>query len=576
MVKWDLKKLIPEGSEKLISELNSKVEEFKKYRGKINIDNFLIILNDQEEISGLAKRLNGYSSLWLSENTSSSERNSYNLKVSQLLTDVENELLFFSLWFKSLSDKEAKKFIDISEEYYYHLESIRLFKDHTLKEKEEQILNLKDITGVEAITRLYDIITNKFKFDWKGKKITQSDLTVFVRSSNPEIREAAYRTLLEPYAREEMALGEVYKTVVLDWYNENLKLRKFKTPISVRNLANDVPDEAVNALLNVVRKNTGIFQEYFRIKADLLGMKKLSRFHLYAPVSDFDKSYSFEESKKIVLETYRNFSEKAYSYAKEIFDLDNVHSEIALGKQSGAFCYTVVKDIAPFILLNFAGKLNDVSTMMHEFGHGIHGRAARGQTQFTFHSALPMAETASIFGETLLENRLLKESSDKDKINLLINTLDGFYASIMRQVFFVIFEKEAHEMIVNNATIEELNSAYLKNLKEQFGSAMNIPDDFKHEWKYIPHIYHTPFYCYAYAFGNLLGLSLYKMYEREGGEFAEKYMKLLSYGGGNSPGKILKEIMNVDITSEKFWQGGFDIIKENLEELKKLGRTRKA
>jgi len=154
--------------------------------------------------------------------------------------------------------------------------------------------------------------------------------------------------------------------------------------------------------------------------------------------------------------------------------------------------------------------------------------------------------------------------------------MDGFYASIIRQAFFVIFEKEAHEMIANNSTIEELNAAYLKNLKKQFGLTMNIPDEFKNEWKYIPHIYHTPFYCYAYAFGNLLGLSLYKMYEREGDTFAEKYMELLSYGGGDSPGKILKEIMDVDITSEKFWQGGFDIIKENLEELKKLGRTRKA
>lgn len=575
MVKWDLNKLIPEGSEKLISELTSKVEKFKNYRENINLDNFLSVLKEREEIAGLAKRLNGHSALWLSEDTSSSERNSYNLKISQLLTDVENSLLFFSLWFKSLSDNDAKKFIDISGKHSYYLESIRLFKDHTLKEKEEQILNLKDVTGVEAITRLYDIITNKFKFEWAGKEITQSELAVFVRSSSSRVREDAYKTLLKPYSREEMTLGELYKTIVLDWHNENLKLRGFKTPISVRNLVNDVPDKAVDALLRVTRKNTSIFHEYFAVKAKLLGMKKLSRFHLYAPVSDFDKTYTFEESKNIVLDTYRNFSERAYSYAKEIFDLGNVHSEISLGKQSGAFCYTVVKDIAPFIMLNFAGKLNDVSTMMHEFGHGIHGRAARKQTQFTFHSALPMAETASIFGETLLEKRLLKESSDKDKINLLVNTLDGFYASIVRQAFFVIFENEAHSMIAKNATIEELNSAYLKNLKEQFGTSMEIHEDFKHEWKYIPHIFHTPFYCYAYAFGNLLGLSLYKMHEEEGDTFSEKYMRLLSFGGSNSPGEILKDVMNVDITSEKFWQGGFDIIKEHLEELKKLGRARK-
>lgn len=206
--------------------------------------------------------------------------------------------------------------------------------------------------------------------------------------------------------------------------------------------------------------------------------------------------------------------------------------------------------------------------MMHEFGHGIHSLAAHNQTNFTFHSALPMAETASIFGEMLLAQRLLKEGSKDDKIAVLVRLLDNQYASIVRQAYFVLFEIAAHEAVQKGATVPELNTIYLNNLKDQFGR-IKIADVFQHEWKYIPHIYHTPFYCYAYAFGNLLTLALYRMYEKEGKAFVPKYLKLLSYGGSKAPGDMLKEL-SVNIESESFWQQGFDLIEEELDELKKL------
>ena len=193
----------------------------------------------------------------------------------------------------------------------------------------------------------------------------------------------------------------------------------------------------------------------------------------------------------------------------------------------------------------------------------------KDQTNFTYHSALPMAETASIFGEMILSQRLLKESSDDEKVAILVRNLDSQYASIIRQAYFILFEIEAHEKIAEGVTVKELNERYMANLKEQFGDSMTIPDVFQHEWKYIPHIYHTPFYCYAYAFGNLLVLALYKMYEQQGKEFVPKYLKILSYGGSESPQTVLSEV-GIDITKEEFWQQGFDIIKEEIEELKRL------
>ncbi|MBW3020565.1 ImmA/IrrE family metallo-endopeptidase, partial [Candidatus Woesearchaeota archaeon] len=331
-----------------------------------------------------------------------------------------------------------------------------------------------------------------------------------------------------------------------------------------------IDDKTVETLLNVIKKNKIVFQRYFKLKARLLKEKKLSREDIYAPIKLKEKEYTYEYCKKTVLEAYKEFSEEAYKFAKEIFDLNHVHSEVMPGKLSGAFCYTVTKDISPYIMLNHTGKLRDLFTMMHEFGHGIHGRAAREQTYFTFHSSLPLAETASIFGETLLEKKMLKKISTSEKISLLSKSLDDKYASIQRQAFFVLFEIDAHELIKHGATVDELNKLYKKNLEEQFGSSIIVPDKFKHEWKYIPHIYHSPFYCYAYVFGNLLGLALYGIYEEQGDKFVKNYMNVLKAGGSDSAYNILMKNLNINIRQEEFWQKAFDLIKEEVEELEKL------
>ena len=575
MVKWDLSELHKkEDTEKVLKQIQELVETGKSFRQELNENTkpkrFMEMLKHFENMSFISSKLAGFASLWLTEKTDSSERNTYEAQLSQKLTEMGNDLIFFGLWFKDLSNEKAEEIINISGNYSYHLKSIRMFKEHSLSELEEKIINIKDLTGDEASTRFYDIITNSFKFELDGKEITQSDLVPLVRSPDEKVRKETYTKLLSKYKDNEHILGEIYKVLVQDWANENVLLRNFKTPISVRNKGNDVKDKTVSTLLNVTKKNIHIFHEYFKIKAKILNYNKLSRYHLYAPINDLDKEYTYEESKKIVLSTYKNFSEKSYNYASEIFDSNHVHSEIQAGKQSGAFCSTPTNELPPYILLNFKNKISDVFTMMHEFGHGIHGRAAKDQTQFTYHSALPMAETASIFGETLLEKRMLKEATPEEKKQILIKSLDDKYASIIRQTYFVIFEVEAHKAIQEGATIEELNELYFKTLKDQFGDSVELPEIFQHEWKYIPHIYHTPFYCYAYAFGNLMALSLYKTYEQQGKEFVDKYMSLLSAGGSDSPFNIVKDNLGLDITQEEFWQKAFDLIKEEVEELKNL------
>lgn len=570
---WNLSDIYaPEDREKLIEELKQKVADFKQYRNKLSpglsTEEFMSILKDKERLIEISSKLSAYAGLWQSEDTSDSERNAHEAQISELCAHASNDVMFFSLWFKQLDDSSASKFIDASGKYRYYLERVRAYKPFTLKEKEEQIINIKDLTGAESIIRLYDVFTNSFMFDFQGKKMTVEEINQFKQSPDREKRKASYDLVFSRYGSEQHVLGEVYKAIVNDWRNENITIRGFKSPIAVRNHANDVPDEAIEALLNVVRKNVPLFQEYFKLKSKLLKLDSFDRYDLYAPYSSSEKEYGYDESKEITLKVYREFSEDTYRLAKQIFDEEHVHPFPAKGKRSGAFCYSVLKNITPYILLNHVGKLKDVFTMAHEFGHGIHGLAAKNQTQFTFHSALPLAETASIFGEMLLSQKLLKSAAEKEKIDILVRNLDGQYASIVRQSFFVMFEVAAHAAIAEGATVEKLNKMYLDNLKEQFGD-IPVADSFQHEWKYIPHIHHTPFYCYAYAFGNLLVLALYKMYKEQGESFVPKYMKLLAYGGSAAPADILKEL-NIDITQESFWQQGFDIIQEELNELKKL------
>lgn len=573
MVVWNLEDIYKfKDTDKLIHDLGKRVEDFKKIRSKLNKDisvkEFMSIIKKKEEIAVLMHKLSAYASLQLSENTSDSKRIAHETKIAKICTEFGNEMIFFGLWFKNLSDNDAKKYIANSGKYKYYLEVSRLFKPYMLKENEEKIINLKDLTGSDTVSSIYEIITNNFTFNWKNKKVSRDELMSHIFSKKRSERKKAYDLLFKRYEKEEIVLGEIYNSIVNDWKNENMTIRGFKSQIGVRNLLNEVPDESVTALLNVVKRNSEVFREYFKLKGKILGIN-MDRYDIYASFNEKKNKYSYDTCKKITLESYKEFSEEMYLCAKKIFDEKHVHSELLKNKRSGAFCAGIDKDITPYILLNHTGKLEDVYTLMHETGHAIHNILSKNNTNFTYYPSLTLAETASVFGELILSKKLLKDASIDDKKRILLKTLDGYYATIIRQTYFTLFEIKAHELISKGATVDEINNVYLENLNEQFKGAIKVPEIFKHEWKNIPHIYFSPFYCYSYAFGNLLVLSLYKRYEKEGEKFVEKYLKILSYGGAKAPKDILKDV-GIDITLESFWEEGFDLIKEDIKELKKL------
>ena len=299
-------------------------------------------------------------------------------------------------------------------------------------------------------------------------------------------------------------------------------------------------------------------------------MKKLRRYDVYAPVAKADKPYPYEKAAKKVLSSFKEFDPTFAKLAERVFAEDHLDGEVRKGKRGGAFCATVTPDLTPWVLLNYQGKADDVATMAHELGHAIHSMLAEKHTLFTQHACLPLAETASTFGEMMLVDQMLAEETDEAvKRDLLFRQVDDAYATIQRQVFFALFEKEAHQMIVDGASVDELSEAYMKNLKAQFGSAVEVADEFKWEWVSIPHIYQVPFYVYAYAFGQLLVLSLYKRFKEEGESFKPKYIKLLAAGGSEAPMKVLADA-GVDPRKAEFWQGGFDVLSKLVDELEKV------
>jgi oligoendopeptidase F len=576
--RWDLSHLAKkpvERLETLLGEIESKVAQFESARTQLSptmaTSIFHPLLTLSEDIAAASSRIGAYAYLWFSENTKDLVARSFKTRVEERLTALQNRLVFFDLWWQGVDEDNARRLMTGTGTLRYHLETIRRFQPHTLSEPEEKIVNIKNITGRSAVHSLYDVVTNAFTFtltvNGKRKAMTREELTSYLRHAQGRMREAAYRELYRVYADQHDLLGEIYKTLVNDWKAENLQLRHFASPIATRNLGNDIPDEAVTSLLKVCQKNADIFQDYFRIKARLCQIKPMSRYHIYAPHRAAQKSYRYQDAVRMVLGAYRGFSSQLADLAERVVHERHIDARTRPGKIGGAYCYSVVPSMTPYVLLNFTGEARDIATMAHELGHAVHGMLAAKHSMFTFHSTLPLAETASVFGERILSDALMNQERDKKvKQGLLVNQLDDIYATVLRQAYFVQFENQAHEMIAQGATVKDLAKTYLAEVRQQFGKGIKVPNEFQWEWLTIPHIFASPFYCYAYSFGNLLVLALYRMYQKEGASFVPKYLDLLSTGGSEAPQTILAKV-GVDMSSEDFWQSGFDTIREMVNQL---------
>lgn len=589
---WDLSDLVrdprSEEFEEFVKSIEQKVSIIENKRNYLSNDlkesDFQSIFYSIEDVSEKVSIVDGYAHLKYSADTSSNDAASLLTRMDLMAADIGNRLLFFDLWFrKELDEDNAKRLIEsMPIVYREYLKHKRLLAKYVLTEPEEKIISTLEVTGTNALVKIYDRMVNGFEYLMVIKKARKTikktfsnkeKLLSYIRSTKAEERKSAYQSLLQVYKKNSGILGEIYQNLVLQWRDENMNMRGYESPISVRNASNNLDDSTVRALLNVCKKNSDIFQDYFLEKAKMLGHRKLRRYDLYAPLSlrnSDQKKFTFSEAVNTVLDTFEGFNAQFREYSERVFNEHHVDSEIRKDKQGGAFCSTVSPKRTPYVLLNFDGKSRDVSTMAHELGHAIHSIAASDKPITVAHAPLPLAETASVFAEMLLNDKLFSSVGFREQKILLAEHIDDMYATIMRQAYFTLFEIDAHRIIANeNATTDKISELYLNNLSQQFGDSVNVSSDFQWEWTYIPHFFHSPFYCYAYSFGNLLVLSLYQQFKNEGRSFIPKYLNILSSGGSRKPEELLKD-SGMDISRDEFWQQGFNLLEDKIKELKKM------
>ncbi len=576
---WNLKQLYAD--EKALQKdwklVARQTEEFLKYRRLLEKHPTRELVEEamqkNEEMALISHKMGTYSMLKFAQNTQDEEAKALQNNLTQFFTNMGNKTLYFGLWWKNLDEKTARKLTPRNKEQAYALNEMRKYRKHLLSEKEEQIINIKDANGADALVKLYEIATSGYTFPWKkGLKtihISEEELRPHIQGKDSKLRVKAYNLLWKKFGEHAGELGEMYVDLTHNYWNEHVTLRKFPTPISVRNKANNLDDEMVKNFLRVCEQNTDIFQEYMEWKMKTLNVP-FSRYHTYAPLPHPNKKYTFEEGYAKVMSAYEGFSPRFKQEANRVHAQKRLDAQLRKGKRGGAFCANATPNETAFVHMNWNGKLHDVFTLAHELGHAVHDHVSGHHSIFLQQAGLPLAETASTFGEMLLAQKLMNENGHSTMQKyLLAHQLDDAYASIQRQAFFCKFEVDAFEAIHAGKSVMGLNELYYENLRSQFGKKMEIPIEASYEWLMIPHIFEAPFYVYAYSFGQLLVTALWEMYEKEGKDFVPRYEKFLSYGGSKDPEKMLLEI-GFDPWKKSSWQSGFNVLRGKLHELKKM------
>jgi oligoendopeptidase F len=521
-------------------------------------------------------KLSQYVSLIYSTNTDDDQVKALVARVDDVESEISNLLLFFELELGAMPDDYFSKLDGAPEleNFAYSLFMTRKTAKYNLSEEVEQVINLKDLVGANAHSKLYNELTSSFKFefeiDGEVKSMNGSELRALRQHEDKDVRRRAMKLFFDKYEDNKLVLTHLYNNIIKD-YGIEKNLRGYASAISIRNVGQDLDDKAVAVLHEVTKKSSFLVNRYYKLKAKILNLPDMSLADIYAPLPECTKRYTWEEAKEIVLEAFMAFDEDFYSMAKLMFDEHRVDAPVEMGKRGGAFCSSSVPELKPYVLLNFLGKPRDVATMAHELGHAIHSILCSKQNLTNFHPILPFAETASIFSEMVVTDLLLKKETDaKAKLSLLTHKLEDIFASSHRQNMFSQFELLTHDKIPDRImSSAELCSSYKEELKGMFGDAVSYPDEYQWEWAAIPHIYEWPFYVYSYNFANLLVIALYQEYLEEGSDFVPGLKQFLSAGSAKSP-EAIAEFVDVDIKDKAFWEKSLKYIEKLIDEVEEL------
>ena len=562
-----------------IEELKSMIYNFRKYKGRIaslNGKELYKALIEYENIEELMSKLASYSYLKYSENLASEENIKFYQRIKEELTVFYADILFFTLELNKIPDDKLEELFAESRSltvYKQVIDDIRVEKPHQLNERLEKLFLDKSITSSDAWVRLYDEIMDNMEFEYKGKKYNKTEILTLMNSNNDKVREETSKIFGETLGKSAKIFALITNTLAKDKEISD-KWRNFKTPISSRNLSNLIEDDVVETLREAVKNNyKNTAHRYYKWKAKELGKEKLDYYDRNSPLpySD-DKTYTYEEAKELVLSAYSDFSPTMAEIGKKFFDNNWIDVPTRQGKMSGGYMMPTTPKVHPYILLNFQGKSDDVSTLAHELGHAIHQVLADKNGYLMSRTPLTLAETASVFGEQLAFRKILNQEQDLQKKKaILAGKIEDMLNTVVRQIAFLEFETKVHNERKNGELpLERINEIWLETQKESLGEdVFNFNEEYKYYWMYIPHFIHSPFYVYSYAFGDCLVNSLYNIYLEKPEGFEEKYLNLLKAGSTKRYDQLLKPF-DLNPKTQEFWQNGINVITNFIDELEKM------
>jgi oligoendopeptidase F len=555
------------------------------YRGRIanavslDPESLRAMLTELEGIYEQMDRPAIYASLVHAAKTDEPRHGALLSRTREARTQINKHLIFFDLEWVQVPDEAARHLLASPQlaQYRHYLAHKRAWRPHYLSEAEEKILDEKSVTGRAAFVRLFDetlaALTFPFEYESKTESLPLQQINAKLYDADREIRRAAAAGITKGLQANSRLLTFVFNTLVFD-HHSDCSLRKFTDPMGPRHLANEISASVVTALMTAVERHNQTVQRYYRLKARLLKIDDLSDFDRYAPIFDEQPDVDWANGRRIVEESYSAFSPKAGEIIREFFARKWIDAELRPGKRSGAFSSSAVPSAHPYILMNYTDKLRDVMTLAHELGHGLHQYLARPVGYLQCDTPLTTAETASVFGEMLTFQRLLEQYPDpKTRLALLCGKIEDSFATAFRQVVLTRFEESLHlaRRERGELTAEEINRLWIDANRPMFGDAVKLTDGYSWWWLYIGHFIHAPFYCYAYAFGELLVLALFQKYKQEQHAFVPKYLELLAAGGSEAPPVLLARL-GIDITDAAFWELGLRLLGDMVTEAETLAR----
>jgi oligoendopeptidase F len=513
----------------------------------------------------LVGRAGNYAALRFSTDTAAPANGALLQQVQERETQIETTLLFFELEWAALSDERVEELLagDGLDFCGHHLRNARRYREHLLSEPEEKILAEKALTGASAWSRLFEELTSAIEVELPDEKLALDVALSRLALADREVRRTtaeAVTAALEPGLRTRAFL---FNTLLADKATDD-RLRHYPHWLAARNLSNEASDESVRALIEAVRGRYEIARRWYRLKARLLGVERLADYDRMAAVTADEVTFSFAQGREIVLDCYTSFSPELGALAQRFFDERRIDAPVRPAKRGGAFCAAAVPSVFPYVLLNYTARRRDVLTLAHELGHGVHFALAARQGIFHQHTPLTLAETASVFAETVVFGRLLEEdSTPASRLALLAGNLEDTIATVFRQVAMNRFEDLVHtnRREQGELSVDRFGELWAESQAELLGDSVQITDGYRSWWSYVPHFIGSP----AYAYGQLLALSVYERYEQQGAELVPRYLEMLAAGGSRSP-EELGQIVGVDLADPGFWDAGLDLVERQLQE----------